>query len=109
MKADFEYQESGIVQQMVAIATGVIVIGMITVIGLAIMASTANNAQTNINALPADLGGTDANTAVKTTFTTVSTVTGYYPLLFLAVIGGLALAAFIGFMYVRGKGGSGSM
>ena len=101
-----KYFEEGIVDQVVAIASAVIIIGMITMIGLAIMASTATTAQTSVNSLPTATQ-TDANAAIKQSFTTVNTVSGYYPLLFLAVIGGLAVAAFLGYMYVRGRGGAG--
>jgi hypothetical protein len=106
MKAEFEVYEEGIVDQVVAIASAVIIIGMITMIGVAIMASTATTAQTSVNTLPTAIQ-TDANAAIATSFDTVSTVSGYYPLLFLAVIGGLAVAAFLGYMYVRGRGGAG--
>jgi uncharacterized membrane-anchored protein YitT (DUF2179 family) len=102
MDKRFDYQESGIIDQVVAIASAVIIIGMITMIGLAIMASTAVTANTAVASLPAAMGQSDANAAIKASFTTVNTVTGYYPLLFLAVIGGLAVAAFLGYMYVRG-------
>ena len=103
-----DYKESGIVDQVVAIASAVIIIGMITMIGLAIMATTATTAQTNVNTL-GTAAQTDANTAINQSFDTVATVAGYYPLLFLAVIGGLAIAAFLGYMYIKGRGGSGAM
>lgn len=108
MKAEFDIYEEAIVDQLVGIASAVIIIGMITMIGLAIMAATSTTTTTSINTLPTATQ-TDANAAVKQAFSTVNTVSGYYPLLFLAVIGGLAIAAFLGYMYVRGKGSGGAM
>ena len=101
MDKEYEVIEEAIVDQVVAIASAVIIIGMVTMIGIAIMSSTAVTATTSIDTLPYAMGY-DANGAVATSFATVNTVTGYYPLLFLAVIGGLAVAAFLGYMYVRG-------
>ena len=106
MDKEYEIVEEAVVDQVVAIASAVIIIGMITMIGVAIMASTAVTALDSTALLPAAYQ-TDANGAVATSFTTVNTVTGYYPLLFLAVIGGLAVAAFLGYMYIRGSNSSG--
>ena len=108
MKVEFDYKEKGVVGTVTAIAAALIVIGMITAIGLAIMAEASTTAQTSINSLPTAVQ-TDANAALAAQFTTVNTVSGYYPLLFLAIIGGVALTAFMGYMvFGRGKSGGSS-
>jgi len=111
MKEGYNYKEKGIINAVVSIAVAVIIIGLVTSVGLAIMSTASVTAQTSVNSLPTATQ-VDANSALKSQFTNVSTVSGYYPLLFLAIIGGIAVAAFVGIYAGGGKlngGGSGAM
>lgn len=113
MKAEFKLKERGIVQQIVALAASVIVVGILVMIGLNLMVSTYTQVAPSIAAVTNTNVSAPANLAVKNSFDLVSTTTGYYQILYLAVIGGIAIAAILGYlafsMMGRGGGGAGAM
>ena len=116
MEKRFEIKERGIVQQIVALAASVIVVGVLVMIGLNLMATTSQQTLPAIQALadknailyPSDvaIGGYGVS-AVQNSFNLVSTTTGYYTILYLAVIGGLAISAILGYLaFSMFRGGS---
>lgn len=122
MDKTFKLKERGVVQQIIALAASVIVVGMIALIGVSIMLATYTPTQAKVTAL-SDGNWADpsmdvniqyaANSSLKNTFDLLGTTTGYYQILFLAIIGGLAIAAILGYLAfsMMGKsngGGSGA-
>jgi divalent metal cation (Fe/Co/Zn/Cd) transporter len=107
MDKKFEVKERGVVQQIVALAASVIVVGVLVMIGLNLMATTYTQTAPAIAAITDGNAKASATSAVQNSFSLVSTTTGYYTILYLAVIGGLAISAILGYLaFSMFRGGS---
>ena len=119
MNAKYKLKEKGVVQQIVTLAASVIIVGVLVMIGLNLMAATNNVTYPALKVLAdknAELYSGDVNIgtagikSVQNSFSLVSTTTGYFTILYLAVIGGLAIAAILGYLAFSSmrQGGSSS-
>lgn len=104
---DFDYQEEAIIMDLVLIGAVVIVLGMLIQIGLNVMANTTTQSTTSINALDAN-SKASANSAIQSSYALVATVPTNSTTVVIAVFGGIAIGAIIGYMLMplmRGFGG----
>jgi hypothetical protein len=117
---DFDYKEEAIIMDLVLIGAVVIVLGMVIAVGLQVMANTTSTTQTSINNLTtgttqwaADynsrlIAQADANQAVQGSYALVATVPTNSTTVVIAVFGGIAIGAIIGYMLMplmKGFGG----
>ena len=113
MNGKYKLKEKGVVQQIVALAASVIVVGVLVMIGLNLMATTYTQTAPSIAAISDANAKASATTSVQNSFSLVSTTTGYFTILYLAVIGGLAIAAILGYLAFSslrgGANGGGAM
>lgn len=109
MEADYEYQEEGVVEDLIFLAVGVVVIGVVVMIGINIMVTTESNV---------DTGGlttaqqTDANAAIDGTFELMNDTVSNYGIVIIAVLGALAIGAIMSYLvFFRGgrSGNAGAM
>lgn len=111
MVKEFKVEETGqldAIDMLVGIAATVIVVIILVVLGLAIAGQAYVQVQSTYGEITdANISGsiTNANQGV---FELADLTVGYMPILVLAVIGGIALTAVLGFLAITGSSGGGS-
>jgi hypothetical protein len=104
---DFDYKEEAIIMDLVLIGAVVIVLGMLIQIGLNVMANTTAQSATSIAGLDVN-SKASANSAIQSSYALVATVPTNSTTVVIAVFGGIAIGAIIGYMLMplmRGFGG----
>ncbi len=105
-----EKQDGAIMSELLTIVAVVIVTGIFVSIGVSIMAQTMTETSTALSDVN-DVDPTYYNSLVTSNQNAaglIENVTGYGNILVLAVIGGLALAAIMAYMWVFGGGSAGA-
>lgn len=110
MEKEYEFYEKGVVEDLIFLAVGVVVIGVVVLIGINIMVTTEANVDTG--SLTTDQQ-TDANAAIDGTFELMNDTVSNYGIVIIAVLGALAIGAIMGYLvFFRGGGrgvGAGAM
>jgi hypothetical protein len=111
MVKEFKVEEEGqmaAVDMLIGIAATVIVVIILVVLGLAIAGQAYVQVQDDYTDISDANIQASINNANEGVFELADLTVGYMPILVLAVIGGIALTAVLGFLAIRGSTGGSS-
>lgn len=108
---EFKVEETGqmgAINMLVGVAATVIVVIILVVLGLAIAGQSYVQVQDEYSEIDDSNITSSITAANQGVFDLADLTVGYMPILVLAVIGGVALTAVLGFLAIRGVDGGGS-